>query len=443
MKVRFKALSRCSSNRSAGASSAAVTQSRAWPYVKFAAGILTGFAAVVAMYALSTTEAHAQDVPAGAIDSGLAATLGAQRDALATNAKALLAPVLGQVPQLSQDVPPQVLDAAQKLLDPSKKYVVQNLSAGQGNPDADSMASLKTVIFISESMPHATLQALFAQASGRKDVAFILRGWTPPKFRELIGAIKKDMPKGKPEANVFIDPQAFEQYGVDIVPVTIHERSSNHHWYQITGEISVDGAIDQIEHGHAGRVVGNTYPVAEPDILAVIRERMRRVDWNKQIKHAVDDARQAPFNGVEMPVSTKTASHLFDPSVTLSRDVTNPANGQIIAARGTRINPLQMQAFPYTVIAFDPYDPLQLRWAAEVVKRNPNTLAYVTRNAMHSDGRATWDVIGTRTFTLDEKAASRFDIESVPTMVRQEGLSMRVSTYTPTSLAAAVQHTGN
>ncbi|WP_227742889.1 TrbC family F-type conjugative pilus assembly protein [Burkholderia gladioli] len=404
---------------------------------------LTGFAAAVTLYCLSSSLALAQGVATGAIDPGLAATLGAQRDALSSNSRALLAPVLGQVPRLSSDVPPQVLDAAQKLLDPSKKYVVQNLTAGQGNPDAESMASLETVIFISASMPHATLQALFAQAAGRKDVAFVLRGWKPPKFRELIGAIKKDMPKGKPEANVFIDPQAFEQYGIDVVPVTLHERSSNHHWYQVTGEISVDGAIDEIEHGHAGRVVGNTYPVDEPDILAVIRDRMRRVDWNRQIQHAVDDARQAPFNGVEMPASTKTGSHLFDPSVTLTRDVINPANGRLIAPRGTRINPLQMQAFPYTVIAFDPYDPLQLRWAAEVVKSNPNTLAYVTRNAMHSDGRATWDVIGTRTFTLDEKAARRFDIESVPTLVHQEGLSMRVSTYAPSSLAAAVQHTEN
>ncbi|WP_420213346.1 TrbC family F-type conjugative pilus assembly protein, partial [Burkholderia aenigmatica] len=264
----------------------------------------------------------------------------------------------------------------------------------------------------------------------------LLRGWKPPYFRELIGKIKKAMPQGKPEATVFIDPQAFEKYGVSVVPVTLHKRTSDKHWYQLTGEISVDGAIDEIERGRAGRVVGNTYAIAEPNILDVIRERMARIDWSKQIAHARQSAVQAPFNGVEIPVASKTESHLFDPSITLSRDVTNPANGQLLAARGTRINPLDLQRFPYTVVAIDPYDARQLRWASAIVKTNPKTLVYVTRNAMHSDGRPTWNVLGTRTFPLNEQAVSRFDIRTVPTRVEQEGRAMRVTTYTPASLVA-------
>ncbi|WP_396334160.1 TrbC family F-type conjugative pilus assembly protein [Burkholderia anthina] len=393
-----------------------------------AAAIVTSVPATHA----ETIAAPISVAPIGTIDGGLADVLNRQADALLSGNTHTLT----DVPQLRRDVPESLLQSAQAMLEPSRRYVVQNLSAGQENPDAGAMANMTTVVFISTSMPEASLKALFKQASGRKDVALLLRGWKAPYFRELIGQIKKAMPQGKPEANVFIDPQAFEKYGISTVPVTIHKRAADKRWYQLTGEISVDGAIEEIERGRAGRVVGNTYAIAEPNILDVIRDRMARVDWKKQTLHARQSALQAPFNGVEMPVATASESHLFDPSITLSRDVTNPANGQLLAARGTRVNPLDLQPFPYTVVAIDPYDGRQMRWATNIVKSNPRTLVYVTRNAMHADGRPTWSVLGTRTFTLNEQAVSRFDIHAVPTRVVQEGRAMRVTTYTPASLAS-------
>ncbi|QMI50002.1 conjugal transfer protein TrbC (plasmid) [Burkholderia sp. MBR-1] len=360
------------------------------------------------------------------LDPALANALDRQGQRLAAGQGGTLA----DVPALRSSVPAHVLTEAQQVLAPGKRYI-QNLTAGEGNPDGAGMAKVTTVVFISTSMPQSSLEALFAQASGRSDVAFVVRGWTPPNFRELVGKIMAQMPKNKPQANVLVYPQAFEQYGIDVVPVTLHRRSADGKWFKLTGEISVDGAIAEIERGRAGKVVGNTYKIAEPDILSVIRTRMAAIDWNKQIANARASARQRPFDGIEMPRASRTDSHLFDPSIVLSRDVVNPANGQLLARKGTAINPLDLQPFPYVVLAFDPYDAWQMQWAIAQVKAHPSALVFVTRNAMHGDGNPTWGVLKTRTFPLDERAATRFDIKAVPTLVRQEGRSMLITTFAP------------
>ena len=368
------------------------------------------------------------------LDPGLAATITQQ----VTGADSAGTGLLSQVPALNADVPAAVLQQAEQMLAPSKHYV-QNLTAGEANPDTADMAKVTTVVFISLSMPQSTLATLFAQGSGRKDVAFVLRGWQAPDFSQMIGAVMKQMPKGRPQASVLVYPQAFEEYGIDQVPVTIHQSKKTHKWYKLTGEIALDGAIAELERGHGGRVVGNTYPIAEPDILEVIHTRMAATDWTKQMADARQHAAERPFSGVEMPRAARTESHTFDPSVVMARDIVNPANGQLLARAGQRVNPLELQSFPYVVLAFDPYDNRQLQWAADMVKAHPTAIVFVTRNAVHADGQPTWNVIHTRTYPLDERSAERFDIHSVPTMVQQQGKAMLVQTFAPSDTSGGAK----
>ncbi len=336
---------------------------------------------------------------------------------------------------LSKQPPAELMREAEAMVKGGKEHVLQQI-AGSAAPQHD-MSDINTVVFISMSMPETTLKSLLNQGTGRADTIFVLRGWMPlndasaakPKpitgFQEIMNRLGTLIKDQEHPPTIMIHPYAFETYKVEHVPVVLHKRSTGV-WKRLTGEISIDGAIEEIERGRT-TAVGPVWKVAEPNILNIIEERARRYDWNLALKNARQRSLDRLFDGMEVPYAKSTSSTLFDPSVVVDRDYRG-ADGKIILARGTIINPLDKQPFSSAVIAIDPYDIGQLKLAKQWLQDNPNAIVFVTRNAVHADGRPTWEVLGIRTYPINELAMQRFGISSVPSLVKQFGRKMLVHT---------------
>ncbi|AOZ11194.1 TrbC family F-type conjugative pilus assembly protein [Cupriavidus malaysiensis] len=322
------------------------------------------------------------------------------------------------------------VQAAQRLA--GSKGAVQNLVTGQGNPNLQGLEGVTTVVFISLAMPARTLQSYFRQAEGRKDIVFLLRGWVPPLFSETVGQVNSLMKGMKSPANVLVHPEAFRTYRVDQVPVVLHRRQADQGWYRVTGEISLAGAVSEIEAGRVAKIVGNTHPISEPDVIEVMEKRYAALDFEKIRRSAIQSAADRYFSGLVVQHATRSETRLFDPSITVEYDHVDPVNGNVLLKKGTRINPLEKRPFPYTVIAFDPTDPKQLEFANALLRTAQKPMVFVTRNALHEGGRTTEQVLGTRTYPINELYMQRFGISAVPAVVRQRGLQMEVTTYAGT-----------
>ena len=94
-------------------------------------------------------------------------------------------------------------------------------------------------------------------------------------------------------------------------------------------------------------VRGATWPVAEPDLLAQIEARLREMGRSGQLARLETQARERARTKLEEPDAVpgiaparEERSRLWDPAITVARDI-RTADGMLIAAAGTRVNPLE------------------------------------------------------------------------------------------------------
>ena len=106
---------------------------------------------------------------------------------------------------------------------------------------------------------------------------------------------------------------------------------------------ALPGAVSAKDLG----VRGATWPVAEPDLLAQIEARLREMERSGALARLEQEARANARRKLEEPdpvsgiaPAREERSRLFDPAITVARDIRTP-DGTLIAAAGTRVNPLE------------------------------------------------------------------------------------------------------
>lgn len=82
--------------------------------------------------------------------------------------------------------------------------------------------------------------------------------------------------------------------------------------------------------------IGQVYGIAEPDALAEIEQRVRAVDWSKELNKNRDS--WATFQGVPLPVSKKTQTRTHVPFYTSLIDVPDK-DGKVLYPKGYTFNP--------------------------------------------------------------------------------------------------------
>ena len=97
-------------------------------------------------------------------------------------------------------------------------------------------------------------------------------------------------------------------------------------------------------------VRGATWPIAEPDLLEEIEARLGAMQRSGELARIERQAQTRARSRLEEPdpvpgiaLARVARSRMFDPAITVERDIRLP-DGTLITASGTRVNPLASHA---------------------------------------------------------------------------------------------------
>ncbi|CAN7671494.1 TrbC family F-type conjugative pilus assembly protein [Acidovorax sp. LjRoot194] len=297
-------------------------------------------------------------------------------------------------------------------------------------------------VFISTGMPDGVLRSLFRQSldEGGKRVRFVVRGFEPQKIGELIHKLRMHLPDPyKDEVLVEVDPNAFRSYGVTSVPVYLVKNKDK--WFSIRGAVSLDGARAMARKG-GNYKAGESYAVAEPDILSVIEDRAKKYDWEGAFARARTRAAQNIKPSFDLPTVVKESTDYFVPTFTVPEDVTGPGpdgKGTVVLAKaGQTFNLLQHTRLQVPVIAIDAGDERQIQLVRGWLKRPEYRAAdvfIVGSMTSAQSGNVVMEELVKKfnrpVFPLVKRLGDRFGIQAVPAIVEQEGDRLRIRYFNP------------
>ncbi len=174
-------------------------------------------------------------------------------------------------------------------------------------------------------------------------------------------------------------------------------------------------------------VRGAVWPVAEPDLLAEIEARLDAMEASGELARLRGEAVESARERVEAPARVEGIgparvhrTRLFDPSVKVERDI-RTADGTLIAARGARINPLEVQPLTRDLLFIDGARPVEVAWALR--RERPARIVLVAGRPL--------DLMRThgRRFFFDQggRLSRRFGLRATPSVVAAEGSALRIT----------------
>ena len=169
-------------------------------------------------------------------------------------------------------------------------------------------------------------------------------------------------------------------------------------------------------------VVGETYPVVEPDIVAEIRQKTPVMKGDILLERM---KMYQPASLHALPRATADKTFQVDMTYTLDRDLVD-GEGKILYPRGFTFNPLDYISFPGGLVIIDGQDISQVRW----FRSSPY---YENHRAklLLSGGHAA-DLIETLqrpVFYLTDDIAARLKLQAVPSVVIQREGKLQVREF--------------
>ncbi len=174
-------------------------------------------------------------------------------------------------------------------------------------------------------------------------------------------------------------------------------------------------------------VRGATWPVAEPDLLEQIEARLLEMQRSGALARFEAEARERARRRIEEPdpvpgvaPALEHRSRPFDPAITVARDIRTP-DGTLIAAAGTRVNPLGRTPLTRDLLFVDGRRDAEIAWAlahdrsAKIV-----LLAGRPLDLMRRHGRPFY-------FDTGGRLAARFGLRFTPALVEQDGTRLRIT----------------
>ena len=174
-------------------------------------------------------------------------------------------------------------------------------------------------------------------------------------------------------------------------------------------------------------VRGAVWPVEEPDLLREIEARLQKMEntgeADRMRREAVERARErveAPPRVAGVKPARFFRIRRFDPTVTVEQDILAP-DGALLAARGTRLNPLERHPLTRELIFIDATRPVEVDWA--IAREKPSVIVLL-------DGRPL-DLIRAhgRAFFFDQggRLARRLGVVATPSLVAADGVFLRIT----------------
>ena len=174
-------------------------------------------------------------------------------------------------------------------------------------------------------------------------------------------------------------------------------------------------------------VRGETWAIAEPDLLEALEARLHELDRSGAMAAIEDEARARARARVEAPEpvagiapAVRRSTRRIDPSVVLDRDV-RLADGTLLAAAGTRLNPLEHVPLSRDLVFIDGRRQREVDWALE--RAAPVTIVILAGRPLELSRRHD------RPFFFDQggRLAARFGLGATPVLIEQEGMQLRLT----------------
>ena len=187
------------------------------------------------------------------------------------------------------------------------------------------------------------------------------------------------------------------------------------------------GALPGVVSAKDLGVRGATWPVAEPDLLEQIEARLIELERSGALARLESEARADARRKLEEPdplpgiaPAVRERSRLWDPAITVARDIRTP-DGTLIAAAGTRVNPLERMTLARDLLFVDGRREAEIAWAlshdrpAKIVLLAGRPLDLMRRHG--------------RPFFFDQggRLAARFGLRFTPSLVEQAGTRLRIT----------------
>jgi conjugal transfer pilus assembly protein TraW len=177
-------------------------------------------------------------------------------------------------------------------------------------------------------------------------------------------------------------------------------------------------------------VIGPVYPIAEPSLLEVILTKLRHAESTGVLGQLQRDAQTRIRRGIEQPESitnvsktTKPRTHYYDPSLVIPYAISD-AEGRIIIAPGTTVNPLDTVSLSKHLLFFDARDADQVKRARALLDQHHGKVKLILTGGSYLDLMKHWK----QPVFFDQQGllTTKLRIQQVPALVYQDGKRLRI-----------------
>ena len=177
-------------------------------------------------------------------------------------------------------------------------------------------------------------------------------------------------------------------------------------------------------------VIGPVYAIAEPSLIEVIQAKLREMQANGALARLQRESQARIRREVEQPTPvagiTKTIrarTFHFDPSIEVQYPITD-ADGRVIVAPGTRVNPLDTVSLSRPLLFIDARDASQLDRAQRLLGERKGQMKLILTGGSYLDLMRRWKL----SVFYDQQGhlTTQLGIRHVPALVTQDGNRLRI-----------------
>ena len=173
-------------------------------------------------------------------------------------------------------------------------------------------------------------------------------------------------------------------------------------------------------------VRGTVWVPVEADLLESIEAEVAELERSGESRRLNEEAAARARERIEAPApvagiaaAAADSTRWFDPSIEVGQDILGPG-GAVIAAAGTRVNPLLYRPLTGSLLFIDGTRPVEVRWALE--EATPSKIVLLAGRPLElarTHGRA---------FYFDQAGAltERFGLSATPSRITQHESLLRI-----------------
>jgi type-F conjugative transfer system pilin assembly protein TrbC len=306
-------------------------------------------------------------------------------------------------------------------------------TAIQKRQETNKYDAFEGFIFISRSIPANDLSALIEEVSlTNRKIAFVVRGFEPKQMAQTVQDFVEINKKFA--SRLILDPTLFRKYNVTEVPTflireKLGEGQASDTWRITKGDVSLRMAEEHFDHTRQFEYLGKVYPIQEPDLLALIQERVERTDWKTWVDEQTKIIETQKF-AFDVGVARTQQTYSVDPTYTLTQDIV--LKGHTFGRKGQKLNPLEIMPLTKCYLFADFNDESHRNAVDKLISKCDKKLtkAISVQQVASADAKYLVEKYGVIS-VLDPLLKERMGISRVPAMARQVGNGLIVTTLPP------------